>query len=322
MIRTWSTADVAPDRQLEHWREAICEAFLDLRPESAVRGPFRGAVTQRRFGALELGSVRSQAQRVYRTARAVDSSPRDSYYANLHVRGRGMVLQDHRTAVLAPGDLALVDTTRPFTMAFDTDFAQLSFHVPRAALEREVGGVPLTARTVSTDRGAGPAVRAALVALQRGDLGEASARRLAAATVELLALLLEEQAAPAASAAPARPPRGLLEAALADVATHLGGPGLTPAATAARLGVSVRLLHRAFERHDRTFAREVRWRRLARAHEQLQDPRRDPLRVIDVAVEAGFVDVTHFHRAFRQRYGRTPAEVRATRGSSGASPAG
>lgn len=309
-MRTWSTAGAAPDRQLDHWRESVCEAFLDLRPESPIRGPFRGDLTQRRFGFLELGSVRSQAQTVYRTSRAVDRTPRDSYYANLHVRGRGMVLQDRRTAALMPGDLTLVDTTHPFTMAFDGDFGQLSFHVPRAVLQREIGAVPLTARVISTQRGAGPAVRAALVALHRGDLAGASSQRLATATVGLLALLLEDQATPGTSA---RPPHGVLEAALADIEAHLGDPDLTPAATAGRLGASVRLLHRAFERHERTFAREVRWRRLARAHEHLQDPARDPLRVIDIAVEAGFVDVTHFHRAFRQRYGRTPVEVRTAR---------
>jgi AraC-like DNA-binding protein len=35
------------------------------------------------------------------------------------------------------------------------------------------------------------------------------------------------------------------------------------------------------------------------------------MRVIDVAVDAGFADVTSFHRAFRREYGCTPAQVRA-----------
>jgi AraC-like DNA-binding protein len=40
------------------------------------------------------------------------------------------------------------------------------------------------------------------------------------------------------------------------------------------------------------------------------------LRVIDIAAAAGFADVTHFHRVFRQLYGQTPTQLRrATHGS-------
>jgi AraC-like DNA-binding protein len=51
--------------------------------------------------------------------------------------------------------------------------------------------------------------------------------------------------------------------------------------------------------------------RLRSAWRSLQDPARRHLRVIDIAADAGFGDVTSFHRAFRGEFGRTPAQVRA-----------
>jgi AraC-like DNA-binding protein len=38
------------------------------------------------------------------------------------------------------------------------------------------------------------------------------------------------------------------------------------------------------------------------------------LRISDIAADAGFADVTHFHRVFRERYGDTPAQVRRDAG--------
>jgi AraC family transcriptional activator of tynA and feaB len=46
----------------------------------------------------------------------------------------------------------------------------------------------------------------------------------------------------------------------------------------------------------------------------LADPARAHLRVIDVAVEPGFVNVASFHRAFRREFGTTPAQLRASAG--------
>lgn len=53
--------------------------------------------------------------------------------------------------------------------------------------------------------------------------------------------------------------------------------------------------------------------RLEQADRDLRDPARSHLRVIDIATDAGFADVTSFHRAFRREYGRTPAQGRQPR---------
>jgi AraC-like DNA-binding protein len=89
---------------------------------------------------------------------------------------------------------------------------------------------------------------------------------------------------------------------------------LSPVRTAARLGISVRLLHQVFAGHEHSFTAVVRRRRLEQAHRDLGDPSRARLRIVDIAADNGFVGVTHFHRVFRQTYGYTPAQRRRDAG--------
>jgi AraC family transcriptional activator of tynA and feaB len=100
-------------------------------------------------------------------------------------------------------------------------------------------------------------------------------------------------------------------AAVADIEAHLTDDDLSPAATARRLSVSVRFVHGLFAGRPESYAATVRRLRLEKAAHDLRDPALSHLRVIDIATEAGFVNVASFHRAFRRAFGRTPNEHRA-----------
>ncbi len=304
---TWSTAQVVPRRQFGYWREMICEAFLDLTPESRLRDGFHGRVTQQSLERLDLARIESQAQRVRRTEADIERSPQSGYYANLQLRGTGMTTQDGRVAVTQPGDLTLIDTARPFSFEFGADFRQLSLHIPEDLLLAQAERQVPTATRVSTATGLGAAVRHALTVIDGGELAPGSAARLALHTSGLLAVALEQSEPPGATG---KHHRGLLLAALGDIDEHVGDADLSPARTAARIGISVRLLHQVFAGHDHSFAATVRARRLDLARRDLADPARAALRIIDIAADNGFADVTHFHRVFRQAYGYTPAQAR------------
>lgn len=303
-VHEWSTATESQRAQFAYWRELICEAFLALTPESDLRDGFAGRVTQWSLGELNLARIDSQRQRVRRTERDIGRTPIHGYYANLQVRGTSRMAQGGRVTTLRPGDLAVVDTGRPFTFDFDTDFRQLSFFVPAEVLEANVtSGVP-TATRVDTTSGIGAAVRHALTALSTQPLAPAAAARLALHTGGMLAVALDRPVAPTRSAR-------TYAAALADIEEHLADDDLAPAATARRLGVSVRWLHGLFAGHERSYAATVRRLRLDRARRDLEDPARRHLRVIDVATDAGFGSVASFHRAFRREFGVTPARIRS-----------
>jgi AraC family transcriptional activator of tynA and feaB len=297
----WSTSVVAPRRQFAYWREMICEAFLDLTPESPLRDGFRGRVVQQSLDGFDLARIESQAQRVRRTEADIARSPNSGYYANLQLRGVGLTVQGDRSAVTRPGDLTVIDTAQPFTFHFDGDFQQLSLHIPAGALP----DVP-TATRIATHTGVGAAVRHALLAVDSGRLAAPSAARVAAHATGLLAIALAEPV----PEEPVRTKPGLLKAALDDIEEHVSDVDLSPRRTAERLGISVRLLHQVFAGHERSYGRTVRERRLEQARRDLTDPRQAGRRIVDIAIANGFIDVTHFHRVFRETYGHTPAQYR------------
>ncbi|MFF1675842.1 AraC-like ligand-binding domain-containing protein [Streptomyces sp. NPDC058256] len=312
MVQRWSTSEAPSAAQFARWRELICEAFLALTPESDLRDGFAGAVTLWPLAALNIARIDSQRQRVQRTPHDIERAPQQGYYANFQLRGTSFMTQHGNSTVLHPGDLAVVDTAEPFAFDFRDNFRQLSLYVPKPLLENQLGAPVRTASRVDTATGIGAAIRHALLALTRDDLAEDTAARLAIHACGILAVALEQPAA--SRAIPIRHDR-IHAAALADIDEHLTDDDLSPPATARRLGVSVRLLYAVFAAQQRSFAAEVRRRRLHTAWRGLQDPARAHLRVIDVAVDAGFTNVTSFHRAFRREYGRTPAQVRG--GSAG-----
>jgi transcriptional regulator GlxA family with amidase domain len=88
-------------------------------------------------------------------------------------------------------------------------------------------------------------------------------------------------------------------------------PDLAVAALAARHRCTPRSVQRLFAADGTTFAEYLLAQRLARAHAMLRDPRRDGDKITTVAFDAGFADVSYFNRAFRQRYGAAPSDVRA-----------
>ncbi|GAA1594545.1 helix-turn-helix domain-containing protein [Actinoplanes couchii] len=322
MPQTWSTRDVPAEQRFGYWREMICQAFLALTPESDRRDAFAGSVTQWPLGALSIARIVSQRQRVERTERDLVAGSPPGFYANLQLTGVSTMRQGGRFTVLRPGDVAVVDTTEPFVFEFGDDFRQLSFFVPGQLLRAQIPGAPArgrvpgppsrasaasripTATRIPTTVGVGAALRHLLTALPGGS------PRLAP---HAAALLAEALTGPG-DAPPRRVPHTHARA-VADIEEHLTDDDLSPSATARRLEISVRSVHALFAGRELSYTATVRRLRLDRAARDLRDPARAHLRVADVAADAGFADVTAFHRAFRREFGRTPAQLRQRPGS-------
>ena len=109
----------------------------------------------------------------------------------------------------------------------------------------------------------------------------------------------------------------LARAAMRIADDRLADPELSPTTLARELNVSLRTLHRAFAAVDETVSAYIRRGRLERARLDLAEPLGRP-EVSEVAARWQFADSSHFIRAFRQRYGETPA--RFARPDSGPNP--
>lgn len=100
-----------------------------------------------------------------------------------------------------------------------------------------------------------------------------------------------------------------LRAIKADIAQNLEGD-VTAGALSTRHRISPRYIRKLFAGENLSLSKFVLCQRLTRVHRMLADPRFADYTIADIALAAGFGDVSTFNRAFRRRFGMTPSEVR------------
>lgn len=107
-----------------------------------------------------------------------------------------------------------------------------------------------------------------------------------------------------------RPPESQREMHLERVrryiAQHLTDPDLTPTRVAEANRISLRYLHWLFEGIGTSVAQYIIGERLQRCRQELASPATNRRKVADIALSAGFNDVTHFSRRFKQEFGVSP----------------
>ncbi|HEY7607678.1 MAG TPA: helix-turn-helix domain-containing protein [Alphaproteobacteria bacterium] len=308
----FSTDAVAPGERFAFWREAVCEVFVQLECERLGREPFVGAITTRPFGAVQLSEVAACPQHVVRSRRQIARTREDDLLVSVQLEGHGTIAQDGRTAALAVGDLCLYDSVRPYMLHFDGSFRQLVLQFPRAKLMERLGRPePFTGIRVARDHPVGALASAFLSGLGRDSaaIPPPAAERLAGTALDLLATALAT-ARGATARAEARRSAALAHAKMLTMA-RLDDPALEPGAVAVALGVATRSLHRLFEAEGTSFMRWVLEQRLAGCRRDLTDPLQSHRSISDIALGRGFADLSHFSRAFRQRYGAAARDVRA-----------
>ncbi|WP_322770209.1 helix-turn-helix domain-containing protein [Frankia sp. Cr1] len=294
---------------LDHWRNAVGAAFGPLEPALVDHRPFRAVLREAKVGPLPFLSVRGNAHGVVRTARADQAASPALHKILIQISGVGVLTQNGRECQLRPGDLALSDTTRPYSLYFREDY-QLSvlmfpprmLPVPASLLER------FTARVLPTHDGAGAVLHSYVRTLQTHveECGDETRRRLGTACMDLLAAALTQlDDSPEATPAAAR--RLQIMHWIRD---HLGDEDLTPATVAAAHNISPRYLHRLFQGQDVSVAAYIRHQRLEHVKKDLENPLFLSYGVSAVAARWGFHDQPHLTRLFRQEFGMPPGQIR------------
>jgi AraC-like DNA-binding protein len=309
MARLHTTDEVDARERLAYWNDAVSDAYVQL-DCTAPGGDVVGDIRVDALATLELSRVTATAQRVCRTPSLIARAAEDFFLVSIQTAGVGRITQDDRTAELHPGDFALYDSTRPYELAFDGDFQQYVLMLPGPTLRsqlRDAGDV--TARGVRGSRGAGHLMIEMIRTLA------ADIRVLEPAAAAAVARSVEHIVVAGLSSLAGRAAEPSLDARREQVRAvaraRLRDPGLTVAAIAAELHTSVSTLHRAFAGEPTSIAEWIWAQRLDAVRADLCDPAVAHRTIGDLAFSWGFVDASHFSRAFKTRFGRTAREVRA-----------
>jgi AraC-like DNA-binding protein len=307
-----STDSVAPPQRLEYWVDMICSTYVELECDSAVAQDFAGSIVQHRLPGLDLSVVRSRAQHVMRTPRMVSNSNDDCFIVSLQTQGAAVISQDGREAKMTPGDFAIYDSTRPYTLQFADDFEEIVLKMPGEQVRSLLRHTDrLTATTVSGRSAAGHLLINMVTTLrdQAESLAPASAAAVAHGVISVLVAGL--QSLPACGKTEPSTMNSYHVARIKQaIERRLRDPSLGLDQVAAELGMSVGHLHRLFKGEPVTAAQYLWNRRLEACSRELVDPRCARASVAEIAFSWGFNDAAHFSRAFRERFECSPREWR------------
>lgn len=311
----WNTAGVRSTEQFAYYREAICQAFMNLTPEPAAAAGFPASVEHVRLGNAAINRVSFPEHVVRRSAADIAASDRSCFYLNLKLAGRCRILQGDSEISLSPGQVGIFDSDRRFALLHDRgpQLRVASFWVPAEALrERLPASFDVAAARVSDDPYVGHLIAETARTLCDGALRmtEDESVRLFRALIELVAVSLSRR-----SRAGAAESEGLADATTLALkrAIHrrLREPGLAVADVAETVGISERYVHKLLARSGSSFTDYVIDHRLDGAARDLRDPAMAGRAIGAIAFDWGFSDLSHFTRRFKQRFGCRPRDWRA-----------
>lgn len=312
---SWNTADTRPGEQFAYYREAICQAFMNLTPEPAAESGFPANVGHVRLGDAAINRVSFPAHVVRRSASDIAASDRSCFYLNLKLAGRCRIRQDDREISLSPGQVGIFDSDRQFTLLHDLgpQFEVASFWVPADALrERLPAAFDVTAARVSDDPFVGHLITETARTLSDGALRmtEDEGVRLFRALIELVAVSLSRQSRARTAEAESLTDATMLALKRA-IHRRIREPGLAVADIAEAVGISERYVHKLLARSGVSFTDYVIERRLDGIARDLGDSAMAGRAIGTIAFDWGFSDLSHFTRRFKQRFGCRPRDWRA-----------
>lgn len=310
-----STDMFAERDRFDEWRETYALKVARVDVEVPDRRAFRAGLRMQALEQVVLIASAFTPRRILRTKELVRDG-NDDLYLSMVTSGALTLRFGGGEARLVAGEAALTPTHVVGHMESDRDGTMLTLRIPGGCVPDMLGRlVHESPRTI-------PATHQALRLLLlygRGLMDDSAALGPALATLadcqmrELIAHLFD----PAGELARAAPSGGVkaarLRAVIAGIEQHLTNPQLSAAWLGARLGVSDRYVQHLLVESDLSFSELVRRKRIELARRLLEQPTVKPRRIVDVAYEVGFGDLSNFNRAFRARFGCTPSDVQHRR---------
>ena len=311
------SAEGSISQRIDFWRETILRLFADVQISAVHKPGFFGKVRQRKCEKLRMSEIHAAEQAVDRRYRQARSDYEDKYFAVLMLEGSQSVEQDGKIVTLHPGDFAIYDATRPHHLRFGQAWREIVVSIPRTTLNQLVVGMEhRTACPLPTAQGVGSVMRGFLeqMSSQIHHVSEDEMLQLSETAISLIAMSLgnlqrnDLTQSRMKSLTLTRVKRYLLE--------QLCDPELNPPMIEHAVGISSRYINKLFEAENTSLMRYVWNLRLERCAEDLANPRCAMLRVSDIALRWGFNDMSHFSRAFRERFAMSPRDWRELQSAS------
>jgi len=311
VLSSVSTQGIDARDRLAFWEHHNAEALVGLTCRTYEADGLIARQVNLGFGAVRVADISGNAHVIERPPGLVRSRPKDATFVSLLLEGEAFFYHPGGCLTLAPGDVVVYRTDRPYLFGFGRSMRQLLIDVPHGMFEERCAGVAADSPRLITGPGPGTSAAGAR-ALRSLLLGAVTAPAAAGEAVgdqvlDLVETLGSGRGAPVSAAR--------LLVATTYVSDHLQDRALCADAVARAVGVTTRHLNRAFAAEGTTVTELIRTSRLERARRDLTRTGADADRIGDVAGRWCFSSQAHFTRLFRDAFGCTPTQYRAAQSS-------
>lgn len=310
-----SEAVVERGDRFDWFCETVSSDVMPVMLSTPHTADFRAKITDLDLGVVRLSSLACSPVLSRRTSAHVRRGDPEHFQLALVTQGRVRISQRGSDSVVS-GGLVLTDTSRPSSGACEGGQVEtIVLQIPRPALALRPNRVDrLLAQNLAADTGSGAILADFLKTLltHGSPCRPEELHGMGAIALGLATACLARQLGDLAEAPAEVRTQETLQRIHRFIENNLGDPGLTPQAIADRHNMSLRGLHALFAGQDLSITARIRESRLQRAHADLAraELRAQPVQVI--AARWGFSSATAFSRAFREAYGTTPTEHRAS----------
>lgn len=298
-------------KDLDHWSGALFETYgaLDVVPDGDC--PFSASLSRRDFDRLKAVSLSGTPQSFHRTTTMINNDSGDEMIVTMMVNGSGLLVQDGRTAALEPGEFALLENSRPYTMVLHEPARIIDFTWRREHINlSESQSSEATARTIGSDVPMGRLLAPMLLDLYRvgGGMSESGAIRLSTGIADLVVTAALELSRPDRTE---QESRRQFDDIMRFIEQNLEDPDLSAESIAEAFYFSPRTVHRVFARQGRTVATVIREMRLEACRHMMLSPAQRGRSISFIASQFSFSSLQVFSRAFTAHYGTSPKVYRS-----------
>lgn len=307
IVDSTNTQDVEEGEQVDYWIDVIGDYQCALTFEGRERRAFRAGASRQRTNTYQLVGWNSEESAYRRGALDIQRDPDHDYRLMFPSRGTLQFSTRDTEAAFGAGRGVIAPMSEPFALEHGASAVAYGLTIPRNEIDRRLGSKHQVITGIDLTIGLGRVIREMLCGLfaERQNLTGHQFDAVCDRVVELLCLLVTGDI-----------PRDRTH--LADLETsirryireHADDPTLDGHAVARALGWSLRQVQLALQQSGTTPRRLIKEERLARAMEYLRNPGYRDTPITELAYRFGFSSVSAFSSSFRERYGRSPSDVR------------
>lgn len=294
----------------ERWRTQLATTFAGVQTRALdSEVAVTGALQASNLGDVGCFEVHGSPQQISQTPRSLRRNDVDVLKICVQVRGRAVIEQRDVSVEISPGQLAVYDAGRPYSLELLGEWKCLIMTVPHGVLrlpDQELKR--LMSSPLPSTSGAASLLTAYLShSIKQHPANPIEGARIRDAGLSLLEGTFAANATHLDSGAD-------LRARVIDlIRRSLDDPALSHASVAAACRMSVRSLHRLFEGSGTTVSETIRHQRLEAVRRDLENPLLQHRTIAAIAARWCLYDQPWLSRAFKQHFGVAPSVHRAAR---------